>query len=693
MEPLSSFAISIAAGVALEIYPAIKKFRAQGVDKQIKVAFDKALKDWSVNEEIRVQKERELRSLLQSHIEQRDIITKKIVKPDTLDFLRYFEKRLVEQSQAHDYLRLIVDQERHDEIVIELSTIKEQLSEIQEEIKKGNIDARDIGDWLDKIDFKEGKEEAGTTIQHWYAERVIDPEMKEVLLLATKKIYERTDELTQEIEELKSQGNTYLATILEKIKEAVQQRKPKSLTAIYEAYKQKEKEDKIELLQELIDSSKAIFAYEEAIQFYKDLIVLEPSANNHFKFGYFLQEFNFLNDAIDQYEIALIIYKNIEGKYPHLYLSDISDTLNNQASLYIDKNEFAIARVKYEEALMIRRHLAEENPKQYLSNVAGTLNNLGLLNSANSEYLLALNRYEEALAIYKNLLESDSLIYLPYVSLTLNNLANLHSNMYEYVLALEEYEQALTIQRKLAKENPQKYLSNIALMLNNQALIHSRRDEYTLALEKYDESLSIYRNLALENPRRFLPYVSGTLNNQANLHSAMNEFPIALQEYEETLAIWKNLAEENPQTYLIDVAKSLNNLAILYSDINKFSLAQENHIKSLEITRELAKENPSAYLPQVANTLSNLAYLLSITTEFQLALDYYVESRKIYKTLVQENPEVYEINYARTLIIGVVSFQKSPDDLKKAKVLLLKYPDIPIAQQFLKMIDDHWKKG
>ncbi|GGG23779.1 hypothetical protein GCM10011344_25700 [Dokdonia pacifica] len=646
IEPLSSFAISIAAGVALEIYPAMKNFRKQGIDKQIKLAFNEALNDWSVNEDIRTEKEREFRSLLQSHIETKEISILKVVNPETLDFLDHFEKRLAEHTQAYDYLKSIIDQQRHDEVVLEFSTIKEQLSEIQEEIKKGNIDARDVGDWLDKIDFKEGQEKVIEIIRNWYFQKDIELELREVLLLATKKIYERTNELNQEIKELKSQGDTYLAGVLEQIKKAVEQRKPDVLTAIYEAYLQKEKEQKIELLQELIDSSKAIFAYEEVKQFYKELLKIEPSAQNHYLYGKFLHDFNFFEDSIKQYKKALEILRGLAKKNPRVFLPYVANLLNDLAVLYHYKKEFQKALVKYEEALEIRRALAKENPYTYLPDVATTLNNLAILHKTKNEFQQALDRHKEA----------------------------------------------LEIRRGLVKENPNICLHDVAVTLNNLANLYSIKNEFSLGLDSYIEALEIRRNLAKENPHIYLPYVATTLNNLGNLYSAKNDLSLSLDSYTEALKIRRDLVEENPRIHLPVIAQTLHNLGNLYSAKDDLSLSLDSYKEALEIRRNLAKENPNSYLPDVAMTLNNLAVLHKARNEFQLALKSYEESLRLYKSLAEKHEKVYDVIYAQSFLMGVFLFKKDTSGIEEIKEILQRYAEVPQAKKLLKTIDNLEKK-
>ncbi len=169
---------------------------------------------------------------------------------------------------------------------------------------------------------------------------------------------------------------------------------------------------------------------------------------------------------------------------------------------------------------------------------------------------------------------------------------------------------------------------------------------FKLSTSKYEEALKIYRELAKENPRTYLPYVATTLNNLANLHSDKNEFPQALEKYEEALKIYRELAKENPRTYLPDVAMTLNNLAVLHSAKNEFPQALEKYEEALKIYRELAKENPNSY----------------------------------------------EIEYAKSLLMGVDLFNRDKSDLMEAKQILVKYKQIPYAQKFIKMIEQIEKK-
>jgi tetratricopeptide (TPR) repeat protein len=99
-----------------------------------------------------------------------------------------------------------------------------------------------------------------------------------------------------------------------------------------------------------------------------------------------------------------------------------------------------------------------------------------------------------------------------------------------------------------------------------------------------------------------------------------------------------------------------------------------------------SQENPGTYLSYVATTLNNLAILQKAKNEYAQALENYEEALKIYRDLAKENHEAYEIDYARMLIMGAYLFEKDKEELKRAKKILEKYPNVYTAQRLLELI-------
>jgi len=377
MEPLSSFAINIAAGIALNIWGE----KSNPVDKEIKVAFNDTLKRWSKNEFIRHKFKSTLRKQLDEFIYSQNLTEAK--EKEFQIFVDIFKKELAKYALAFNYLKEITDGKRYSQIIKEFAEQKKYLSEILENVK---YDPRDFSEKLDLLPFNKGRKTVVKKITSLYDIREIDNKLKDSLMIVVDKIYKRTNELQDEINYLKGLGNDKFARVLENIKTAIEKRNPDILSKIKDNYLIKKNEEYIKLLKELIDSAIIIFAYKKAIEFYEDLIEISPVAIHHFEYAYFLQKFNFIDSAIKNYQEALKVYRELANKNPRTYLPYVATTLNNLAVLHSDKNEFPQALEKYEEALKIYRKLAKENPRTYLPDVAMTLNNLANLQKAKNEF-------------------------------------------------------------------------------------------------------------------------------------------------------------------------------------------------------------------------------------------------------------------------------------------------------------------
>lgn len=135
MEVLSSFAISIAAGKALEIYN-----ESQGtVEKEIKKAFNKALKQWSPNTSIRKDFRENLKSKLSKSLKNPEAIADlKSSAKDKFerDFYIEFDKAIASFPYAFNYLKEIKDLERFRAEITSLTRIEEKLGNVEQKIDK-----------------------------------------------------------------------------------------------------------------------------------------------------------------------------------------------------------------------------------------------------------------------------------------------------------------------------------------------------------------------------------------------------------------------------------------------------------------------------------------------------------------------------------------------------------------------------
>ena len=131
MEPLSSFGISIAAGIALDIYN-----KSQGtVKNEIKKAFEKALKLWCVNTDIRERKRNEIKSTLNKFIAEPELLSDiKNQSPELNSFFEKFDEVLAQYSAAYHYIKEVKDLERYRKEVSFLSSIKDTVEDTNKKL-------------------------------------------------------------------------------------------------------------------------------------------------------------------------------------------------------------------------------------------------------------------------------------------------------------------------------------------------------------------------------------------------------------------------------------------------------------------------------------------------------------------------------------------------------------------------------
>ena len=121
MEPLSSFGISIAAGVALNFYNELQ----DTVKKEIEKAFEKALVSWCRNSDIRERRRSEIKKALERFIAEPELITDlESIDSELNSFFKKFDEAIAEKPIAYNYIKEVKDLERFRVEVSFLSSIK-----------------------------------------------------------------------------------------------------------------------------------------------------------------------------------------------------------------------------------------------------------------------------------------------------------------------------------------------------------------------------------------------------------------------------------------------------------------------------------------------------------------------------------------------------------------------------------------
>ncbi|MCB9311108.1 MAG: tetratricopeptide repeat protein, partial [Lewinellaceae bacterium] len=365
MEPLSSFAINIAASIVFETFKGVIDGDAQ---KQLKTVFNKSINTLIINSIIRDKEKKEFEKFLEKYTANPfSLNEEERIKYNS--FVKIFEQILPSYEKAN---RFVLNRRIEDLTSIIKSEKESEIKSLTERID----DLKEL-----RVYDKSKIESLNTEIAKIEKEYQLKIQQLEEIGNASLKVGE---ELYKEALDL---------VFVNKIDEALEILNEKRLEDTEKHIRENRKKEDFELAQRRILKARLYIIkaqFEEAkIQFEK-AITINKTPSNIFEYAKYLQELKYLDKALEKYEEALMIYRELAKENPRTYLSYVAMTLNNLANLHSDKNEFPQALEKYEEALQIYRELTKENPRTYLPDVAMTLNNLANLHSDKNEFPQAL---------------------------------------------------------------------------------------------------------------------------------------------------------------------------------------------------------------------------------------------------------------------------------------------------------------
>ena len=194
---------------------------------------------------------------------------------------------------------------------------------------------------------------------------------------------------------------------------------------------------------------------------------------------------NEIEKAEIAYEESLEIYRNLAVVNPQTYMSYVAMTLNNLGILQKNKKEIGKARKNYQETLEIYKNLAVDNPQNFLPYVARTLNNLANLYTIINKFAKAEEAYEEALKIRGNLAKMNPQIYSPQLAMTQINFGVFYQNSIKNKeLSIKLIDSAITILIPFAEFPHFENYLNVAFSI----------------LKKWDIDMEAYLNQKLEAP-------------------------------------------------------------------------------------------------------------------------------------------------------------------------------------------------
>jgi len=323
--------------------------------------------------------------------------------------------------------------------------------------------------------------------------------------------------------------------------------------------------------------------------------------------------------SLGLYEQATALLENALATRKQLYGDehlDVCSSMNDLASLLIDKADYEAAEPLLRKAIEMHRRLKgdQKGYAEILSNLAGVLLEKGDLAAAEP-------LFREELAIERKLLGEED----PTVANTLNNLAGVLNEMGYYPGAEALFREALSISRKLLGDKH----PDVARCMGNLAMVLLKKGEYEEAELLFKESLVIRRKVYGEEH----PLVALSINNLGMLFYKKGDYKSAESFFRESLAtdrkVWGN---KHPS-----VAIRLSNLAVVLQKNEEYEEAEPLYRESLAILREaLGNEHPS-----VASTLNNLASLLCKKGEYKKAEPLHREALAMRRKLLgDDHPEV-----------------------------------------------------
>ena len=482
---------------AIEVGRKIKTLNTTEVDSGITEAYQCALSDWSQHAPTSSDELR-LNAALDGYL--KNATSYEVLDKDTKDFIDRFKKRLSEQPAAHNFLMMLRadEQAKSEEVNLqEHRKTQELLQGLVAQMEGLNITPQELRALLKELPLKQGRKHTESALEDMLIKGRIHSEREKGLIAEfVQFLFEHTDKITEEAMQLREAGDSFLAETLEEIKKVLTGESEQSLTAIYEKFKEQERQNEVKALEELIEAAQIALSFMEARDFYERLIELSPTIENHFDYARMLQSLNDFGKARSHYEEALQVLRELVEKDSETYKPDLAGTLNNLGNLLSDTNELKQARAYYEEARLIYQELAEMNPEAYRPYLANPLNNLGNLLYHTNELKQAKAYYEEARLIYKELAEMNPEAYRPDLANTLNNLGELLFKTNELKRAKAYYEEARLIWRESAEKNPEAYKPNLANTLNNLTILYLQLGKKEEAEWAYQEAYTIYQGLA-----------------------------------------------------------------------------------------------------------------------------------------------------------------------------------------------------
>ncbi len=365
----------------------------------------------------------------------------------------------------------------------------------------------------------------------------------------------------------------------------------------------------------------------KGIELFKQLINVSPTpenrlllAENHLQLAILKFEESDLNSATEQFQNALIQFKNV----PQSFLDSNEKPLEIKLRTHLDfvnlltlQHQFTQATEQLEAAGQL---LATQNVPLNDSHDFGTLECRYF--NATASLLQAQGKNDEAIqALEQSLLKVEKLIADPESKNEALQLYVRHQTLLgrcfkdrgQFEQALEPIVNAIAIQRRL-----QALLPSIPILrhqlganLNFLAFIEAQRGAMNYAVEAGKEALEIHNQLLIEQP--------------------------------------------NNPVFRFEQASVLNNLVAVYLALSQWEKANAFAPQLLEARRSLYTSQPERieFIHGLAATLNIVGTLLDKTNQSQQAIALFDEAQQLYEKLLQRSPttQAFRSGLAKTQLL------------------------------------------
>jgi tetratricopeptide (TPR) repeat protein len=337
----------------------------------------------------------------------------------------------------------------------------------------------------------------------------------------------------------------------------------------------------------------------------------------HFKSGVIAAKLGAPEDAIQQYNRALVILEELTAldAPPAEQRAQLAVTHNNLALLLTARGDAKAARDHYAEAIAIQQRLVREHVGEpsYAGHLAESQANLGMLLDQIGEADIAERSLRASVDILRPLAESahGNSKYARDLAIACNNLS--------YVLrkgdtdaALHVAEEAVAILERLAKMHPQEaaFEDDLALCYNNLAALETARARLVEAIHWHSKAIELQERLVRKAPAvvRHRSELAVSLNNLGVLYCRLEQPSDADAAFAGAQQLFATLAGDYPDelAYRSSFAALLNNQALALAEAGRRDAALRIYLAAIESQRVAWAQAPASAI--MCDVLSKMYY-------------------------------------------------------------------------------------